>query len=271
MLQAHSDHWLHRSGLLVLLVALLGQAVFAAYIATTYGRFLGSGDPEAVITPLQNGWIAGDPIGNALLYLHLALAFVITVGAMLQLIPTVRRRWPTVHRWNGRVYMSVAILISAAAIVLKLSRELHESVFMTAGVVLNGLLILLCVFPAWREARAGRYDAHRRWALRLFVLVSGTWLLRVGMMFWMAATGGLGIDFETLTGPFLDVWAFAHYLIPLALLELWLRSERLPASSGTRLLAGSLALYGLMLAAGTVVATLGMWLPLSRGENIFAA
>ena len=134
MKQSRPKSFLHISGVSALVVALLGQAVFAAYIALTYGRFL------------TNGYIAGDPIGNALLYLHLGLAFLITVAAGAQFVPVIRRAVPALHRWNGRVYMTTALVISAAAIVLKLSRELHESAFMTAGLVLNGLLIFAFVF-----------------------------------------------------------------------------------------------------------------------------
>lgn len=261
---------LRRTGIFALLAAICGQAVFAIYIAATYGRFVTTGDPDAVITPLQNGVIPGDPVGNGLLFLHLALALVITVGAFIQFVPLIRRRWPAVHRWNGRIYMTTALVISSAALVLKLSRELHESWIMTTGLVINGLLIFAFVFPAWWNARARRFDAHRRWALRLFVVVSGTFLLRVGMMFWVATTGGIGMDFETIRGPFLDVWYFLHYLIPLALLEAWLRLEHRPPSAATRTTAVLIGLYALTLIGGTFVATVGMWLPLSRGENIFA-
>jgi len=268
--RSRSKGFLHIAGVSTLVIALAGQAVFAAYIALTYGRFLTSGDPDAVITPLQNGYIAGDPVGNALLYLHLGLAFLITVAAGIQFLPVIRRKWPAMHRWNGRVYLITALIISSAAIVLKLSRELHESPAMTAGLVLNGLLIFAFAFPAWWFARKRRFDVHRRWVLRLFIMVSGTWLLRVGMMFWIAATGGIGIDFESMSGPFLGIWAFAHYLIPLALLEAWLRAEKAPGSSFARTVSSFLVLYALTLIAGTIVTTLGMWLPLSRGENIFA-
>ncbi len=269
MTTATNSTFLRRSGLFALGTVLAGQALFAAYIAVTYGKFIVTGDPEAVVTPLQNGIIPGDRAGNALLFLHLALAFVITVGAFIQFVPVIRRRWPVLHRWNGRIYMTTALVISSAAIVLKLSRELHESALMTAGVVLNGVLILAFVFPAWWNARAHHFDAHRRWALRLFVMVSGTFLLRVGLMFWMATTGGAGVDFETFRGPFLDVWYFAHYLIPLALLEGWLRLERKPPSALSRGVAVVIGVYACTLVGGAIVATFGMWLPLARGENIF--
>lgn len=270
MTTATDSTFLRRSGLCALTAMLAGQALFAAYIAITYGRFIVTGDPDAVVTPLQNGIIPGDRAGNALLFLHLALAFVITVGGFIQFVPVIRRRWHAIHRWNGRIYMTTALVITSAAIVLKLSRELHESVWMTAGVVLNGVLILAFVLPAWWNARARRIEIHRRWALRLFVMVSGTFLLRVGLMFWMATTGGAGVDFETFRGPFLDIWYFAHYLIPLALLEAWLRLERKPPSGLSRGVALVIGLYALTLVGGAIVATLGMWLPLARGENIFA-
>ena len=69
---------------------------------------------------------------------------------------------------------------------------------------------------AWRHARARNVAMHRRWALRTFVLVSGVWFFRVGMMLWIFLNGGpVGIG-EKFDGPFIMFWSFANYLLPLA-------------------------------------------------------
>jgi hypothetical protein len=115
---------------------------------------------------------------------------------------------------------------------------------------------------ALRRALARDFAAHRRWALRLFLCVSGVWFFRVGLMFGLAVNGGpAGFDINTFTGPFLSFLSFAQYLLPLAMLELYLRCGAgggAVARGGTALLLVALTLA---MTVGLSVATVGMWLP----------
>ncbi|MFT4762323.1 MAG: uncharacterized membrane protein YozB (DUF420 family), partial [Saprospiraceae bacterium] len=86
------------------LVAVLGQWIFAYYIAVAYGGSAIEGNLEKWDEVLYFGFIEGDWIGNFILVAHIFLAFVITVGGPIQLIPQLRNRALTFHRWNGRVY-----------------------------------------------------------------------------------------------------------------------------------------------------------------------
>jgi hypothetical protein len=61
---------------------------------------------EAWNKVFPRGYIAGDTVGNMLVAVHLALAFLAMLGRTLQLIPYIRARVPRFHRWNGRVYIS---------------------------------------------------------------------------------------------------------------------------------------------------------------------
>jgi hypothetical protein len=88
------------------------------------------------------------------------------------------------------------------------------------GVTLNAVLILAFTALAWRAVRSRRIAAHREWATRLFLVVNGTWFMRVGFRAWMALTGG------AFGGqPFFSYWSFAAYLLPLAIHELYLRAR----------------------------------------------
>ena len=61
--------------------------------------------PPVVSIPLA---LAFYGLFNLVLGLHLAFAFVITVGGLLQLIPAIRRTRPALHRWTGRAYLVAA-------------------------------------------------------------------------------------------------------------------------------------------------------------------
>jgi hypothetical protein len=104
--------------------------------------------------------------------------------------------------------------------------------------------------------------AHRRWALRLFLVMSGVWFFRVGLMLWVFLDGGpAGFDPETFRGPFLTFLAFAQYLLPLAVLELYLRAQERGGPTRRFVVATALFVLTVAMGVGIVIAILGMWLP----------
>lgn len=208
-------------------VALTGQLLFVVHIVSFYGRTAAAGDFARWNKVLARGWVAGDHMGNAVLAAHLMLAAAITLGGLLQLIAPIRNRFPTFHRWGGRVYIVAAFLASGSALYLLLIRGgTVGGVFEHLGIAINAFLIMICAAVALRYALARRFDVHRRWALRLFLVVSGVWFFRAGLFFWIIINRGpVGFDPNTFTGPALIILSFAQYLLPLAILELYLRAR----------------------------------------------
>lgn len=246
-------------------VMVAGQAVFATYIVSFYGGAAAAGDWLRWNKVLPVGYVPGDRVGNSALAAHLAIAALVTLAGPLQLIPAVRARFPVFHRWSGRVYAAVAVLTAVAGIYMVWTRNAAGDMTQHWGTTLNGALIMLCAFMAVRHAMARRLDAHRRWALRLFLVVSGSWFFRVGLLFWILVNGGpVGFDPKTFTGPALNVLVFGESLLPLALLELHLRARH---AGGPRLqlaAAAGLALLTVAMGLGIFGASMAMWLPLIR-------
>lgn len=257
-----ADRALKASGAFWYAVTAIGQLAFVAYIVLFYGRATLAGDFERWNDVLVGGYRTGDPVGNTTLGLHLLLAAVITAGGLLQLLPALRHRVPALHRWNGRVFLAASLLASVGGLYLVWTRDGAGALSMDVGISLNGVLILIFGVQAWRLAVARRIEDHRRWALRTFVLVSGVWFFRVGMMGWILANGGrpVGIG-ETFDGPFVRTLAFACYLLPLAGVELWLRAQRLSAGPAKLAAAGAITGLTLFMALGVVGTIIGMWLP----------
>lgn len=244
-------------------VAALGQLIFATYIAGFYGRATLSGHPEWWNKVLPHGYVAGDGFFNGVLGLHLALAFLITLGGLLQLLPVLRRTLPAFHRWTGRIYVVSAVLMAIGGLVMVWGRGTVGDFPQHLAISLNAALILTCAAFAWRHARARRPDLHRRWALRLFLCVSGVWFFRVGLMAWIVVNRGpAGFDPQTFSGPFLTVLSFAVYAIaPLGVLELYLRAQRSRGDASKFAMAGVLTALTLAMAVGVGSATALMWLP----------
>ena len=244
-----------------LAVALVGHWLFVAYVVGFYGPILINGIEGLEKTHLPNGFIAGDTIGNLAVAAHIVLAVVIIGGGPLQLVSAIRRRLPRFHRWLGRVYLCTAAVSSAAGLYMVWTRGVIGGDVLKLAITLDAALILGFGAIALYHAIARNIDRHRRWAMRLFIVASGVWFYRIGFMGWIMATGGAGIDFESFDGPFLRFWAFGQYLVPLAVLELYLRareSQSRPILVATGI---TLTIAVIATAVGTFAAAAGMWLP----------
>ncbi|MBP7704409.1 MAG: DUF2306 domain-containing protein [Caulobacter sp.] len=258
-----SERALRVSALVWCLVAAAGIWIFAWYIAALYGLGVVRGDLDRwnAVLPEGHGYVPGDVRGNVLLGVHLLVALVVTTGGLLQLVPWIRARAAWLHRWNGRLFVVVAMIAAVTGIAIAFTRGAVAGDYMTAGNVLNALLILVFGGLAWREARARRYDAHRRWALRLFIATLSVWFYRVGMMLWFGIHRAPVGHNDAFTGPFDIFLAFGHILLPLAILELYLLADA-RGGQGARLgMAALLAVSTLAMAGGIVLATVAMWLP----------
>lgn len=244
-------------------MAVLGQLLFAVYVAGFYGRAAMQGRPEIWNQVLPHGYVAGATFFNLVLGLHLSFVVAIIVGGMLQLIPRIRRSAPVFHRWNGRAYLLAAATLSIGGLVMVWIRGgVVGDLSQHLAISLNALLILAFAGIAWRHARARRFDLHRRWVLRLFLVVSGVWFFRVGLMFWIVVNQGpVGFDPKTFTGPFLTFLTFAQYLVPLGVLELYFHARQRRDPRGQLAMAAGLGMLTLAMGVGIGAAAAFMWLP----------
>src|SRR6056297_2649977 len=176
------------------------------------------------------------PLASAAIFVHMIGGAAITVLAPVQLAGPVRRRWPGVHRWSGRVLVVCATLIGVAGLTYMAAKGTVGGAPLTAAFSLYGAALIVAAIEAPRHARARRLDRHRRWALRLAVLALGSWIYRLHYGLWVAATGGAGVR-EDFTGAFdlANLWAFyLPYLLALEVLFLIERRRggRAPAPVG---------------------------------------
>lgn len=254
------DKVLDASATVWFLVATLGQLAFAVYIAAFYGGAAIHGAFERWNEILVGGWVAGGSLGNAVIAMHLLLAISITVGGPLQLIPSLRARAISVHRWNGRIYLISLLITSVAGLAAVWTRGTAGGVNLGIGITVDGVLIVVFAVLAWRRARTGQIASHRAWALRVLIAASGVWFFRVTLMLWLALNrgpAGFGAHFD---GPFPTTLSFACYLVPLAILELYLRAR---TRGTTARIATAVTLFVLTaaMAAGIALAIVGMWMP----------
>jgi hypothetical protein len=253
---------LNTSAAMWLLTAIMGQWLFAYYIMVFYGGNALQGDWDAWSNRMIHGFIEGDWLGNLAVLIHISLAFVITFLGPLQLIPQVRTNFPTFHRYNGRVYILTAIVISVAAIYSIWSREaIISGIVGQIGTSLDGVLIIICAIMTVRFAMARKIDIHRRWALRLFIVVSGVWFFRVIRGFWVFVNDGSSPGSNgNLTGPFDLILNFAGYLVPLLILECYFRARDNGKSTQQFTMAVTIFMLTVAMAIGIYSAAHMFWL-----------
>lgn len=239
---------------------IVGQFIFVLYILIFYSWVLWGGAYEKLN---GHGVIEGDTMGNFMLGVHVALAAVVMLGGPLQFSQRIRKRYPSFHRWNGRVFYVIAGVVVFAGLFMNATRGAHGGIVLALGNGLNALLIGGFSFMAWRTAIQKDFTAHKQWAIRAFVMVSGVWFFRVGYGLWILLTGftAMGVN-ESLSGPFDRFLAFGHSLVPLALVELYFLAKASNKLQVKRIASISMYVLTVLLAAGIVMVSVVFWFPM---------
>lgn len=207
-------------------VTLAGQWLFAYYVVAVYGASTVSGHfGDWTRKPLFRGYVPGDTVGNLSFAAHVLFAIVVAFGGVVQLIPQIRHRAIAVHRWNGRAFLLAAAVVGAGGIYMVWVRHASFHLVNSVAVSTNAVLVLIFAGITWRAARVHDIAAHRRWGLRTFMVANGAGVfIRVAHAGWSTLTGGIGTRGDA-TGPMNYFFEFASYLLPLAILELYLRAR----------------------------------------------
>lgn len=271
------------------LAAVIGQWAFVAFMIAVYDGATLTGHAENwnKVFIIRGGWRAGDTIGNLSFGIHTLLGAIVTFGGALQLVRQIRTRAMSFHRWAGRVFMVTALVTSVTGLHMKWIRGWEFIIkdpgyrIDAVGHSLDAVLIIIFAILAWRTAVVHEIASHRRWALRAYIAANGQWFLRIGVFSWILVCGGrpVGIDTETFHGPFIVFWDFASYLLPLAILEIYMRVKE--SRSPTRKFATSSGLIasGLLVLLGTAGIAMALWLPIVKtvhdprkqiGDTLFA-
>ena len=243
--------------------ALLGQWVFLYYIAAFYDAATLRGDFAAWSKNplLLKGYVAGDTAGNLAFAAHLLLASIVTFGGALQLIPQIRTHVVSIHRWNGRLFLLTAVAAATSGLYMIWVRGSRQNFTSGFAASIDAVLIIVCAVLAWRAARSLAIANHRRWALRTYIVANGVWFQRVGIFGWTAfhqAPVGMTKHFD---GWFDLTWAFGCYLLPLAVLELYLRVKDSAGPGGRYATAVGILLLTAAMGFGIYAAYMYVWQP----------
>lgn len=251
------------SAVLWFVPALIGQWLFVLYILGVYGRLtLKGGLPAWTETPLENGYIPGDQVGNAALAVHIFLAIAVHGFGPLQLIPQIRDRFPTFHHWNGRIFLTICVTTSLMGLYLKWTRDAGFSGFNgQVAITIVALLIFAFAAQTIRFAVKRDIDTHHRWALRLFMVASAVWFTRLIIYGAIFVTREMGIERDTIWDALVLTAEFGQFIIPLTVLEIYLRAQKSSLPAFHYAAAGLVVISTLLMVVGLYAVMILAWLP----------
>jgi uncharacterized membrane protein len=253
--RAVSDTALKGAAAVWLGAVLLGQWAFVVYLMGIYGLSAVTGDfhiwDRLAVLRGKSPYVLGDTAGNLTYLAHaLAAGFIAGAGA-LQLMPQVRRRWPGFHRWTGRTFLATVVALSLSGFYLVWVRHGSPDRLNALSTTANGGLILGFAALALRSALSRDLASHRRWAMRLYLVSNAQWFLRIGVFGWFVLNQLVGRK-AGMSDPFLIFWVPGCYLVPLAVLELYLRARDGGSPTGRFAVAGLLGALTLLMGVGIV-------------------
>jgi hypothetical protein len=242
-------------------VSWVSAILFGLYIFAFYIGAISDGELGQWNTHLPHLYDQHELLATIGIATHFATGAILLLLGPVQLIASVRRKVPRLHRWIGWLYAGTAFVTGLGGLVFIAREGTIGGMPMNVGFALYGVLVVSAsVMAPWR-ARQRRFDEHRAWAIRLFALAIGSWLYRMDYGFWsmVADKAGHTQDFR---GPFDIVMSFFFYVPNLIVAEIFIRAQRLRLNSRANI-GAALVLSGatLFLAVATYYFTVGYWAP----------
>ncbi len=165
---AATSAWLERLGLGALNALALAVA---AYAFLAYALL----PPGAEVAPAMQAVYRAHPV---LIYGHVFAAALALALGPFQFSTRLRRTRPQLHRWIGRTYLGVGVLVGGVFGLL-LSRYAHGGPVAQVGFAVLALAWLYTGLRGWLAIRRGDVASHRQWMLRNQALTLAAVSLRI--------------------------------------------------------------------------------------------
>ena len=166
------------------------SAAVVAYAIVVYG-FMPLG---AMVDADMRAVLESHRIG---IYAHVFASAIALALGPLQFFTRLRNRHISLHRWTGRIYLGMGVLIGGLA-------GLYMSFHSSGGIVARSGFAFLAIawlysgLRAYLAIRAGKVAEHRRWMIRNFALTFAAVTLRLYLPTSMVAGFDSGIAYQAI-------------------------------------------------------------------------
>lgn len=110
-------------------------------------------------------------------YIHVFTALFALPAGATQFSTSLRRSWPALHRWNGRLYVAAILLLGGPSGFL-IGLYANGGISSRISFCLLALLWIVTTALALQKARQGNYAAHKAFMYRSFALTLSAITLR---------------------------------------------------------------------------------------------
>ena len=125
------------------------------------------------------------------IYLHIFASVAALVLGPFQFSARLRQRYTDVHRWLGRVYLTVGVLVGGLS-GLYMAQFAYGGLIAKLGFAALAVLWLYTGLRAYLAIRQGAVSEHRKWMVRNFSLTFAAVMLRL----YLPASMVAGIEFS---------------------------------------------------------------------------
>lgn len=193
------------------------------------------------------------------MFSHFFFGCILMILGPIQFSAIIRKKYTYIHRWIGILYTFSAFITGFGGIVFLGTWGAVGGTPMLIGFSIYGLLMMACSFQTIRFAIMRQLNQHRQWAIRLFALVMGSWIYRMGYGFIHLSLNdwGLGPNFS---GPLDYFMSFAFFIIPLFVAEIVIKGNESSLFSLWKV-SGSILCFslGALICQGTYYFLAGAW------------
>lgn len=151
------------------------------------------------------------------IYTHIFASIIALVIGPIQFSQAIRQRHIKLHRWLGRIYLSVGVLVGGIS-GLYMAQFAFGGFIARLGFATLALLWLYTGLRAYLAIRGGVISEHRAWMIRNFALTFAAVTLRLYLPASMAA----GVDFSLAY----SVIAWLCWVPNMLFVEWWYISQR---------------------------------------------
>lgn len=166
-----------------------GMLYFLTFSVAGYAIFAYGFQPlGSLVHPDMKANFLAHPVG---IYTHIFASIVALTLGPLQFSSHLRQKNTNLHRWLGRIYLAVGVLVGGLS-GLYMSRFAYGGLIAQLGFGTLALLWLYTGLRAYLAIRQGAIADHRKWMIRNFSLTFAAVMLRLYLPAGMAA----GIEFS---------------------------------------------------------------------------
>jgi len=156
----------------------------SGYVIFAYGYLpLGS-----LVSPEMKASFLENPYG---IYTHAFASVVALVIGPFQFSDSLRKNRLNLHRWLGRVYLGVGVLVGGLS-GLYMAQYAFGGSIAKLGFAMLAIVWVYTGVRAYLAIRQGHIDEHRKWMIRNFSLTFAAVMLRL----YLPASMGMGIEFS---------------------------------------------------------------------------